>query len=453
MAVSEQQRTPKVLLFDKSKSILLPESPTHKAIEETPHTSTPVAQYKLAHQSTFPNHCDITMLSSIPLTYANSDFTVNYGPVLDMTTSQVLKSVHTSIKFHHPDKVEERALNPIIVSKTDTTSQSPTMNHSASSMQSTFLYPGSLVHKYCGSSQAEISSGSKTDLATTTHKQEDASESVVNIKESPPNSQGSVMMKSDYANDPGTKSTKVFAIAQVPLVHYTSQDSGPGRTCDEHSSPPNLKIMHSEQAVTPVLFDTPGCIDGVQSLATKLLQFQSSHLPQSQHVEDDADYDNDKTPPISPEDKADEEPTAGCEVKQNEGKEGFVDNITDLSKKKGLDATSVTYAKLRNNAERSKESMLTPGKKCVAISEKQYKESDTALGQPRTKRVNTRMASRKSMAVSTSRDSIRNKKSAKESAKKEDDDFVYNKRTPRKQVTTESQVCCVLNHCYCTLLL
>lgn len=439
MTIPEQPQTPRVHFFDKSlssKSILLPDSPTIKAIETTLHTSTPVAAYKLAQQSMLTTHGDMTLSSTIPFTSqtpANSDSTINYRHVLDMSTSQVLNSVHTSTKVRQPDQMEERALSPVIMPKAGTTSHSSTMNQSVRSMQSTFLYPGSIILKYSNSSRAEISSCGKTDLATATRHLEDAS--VFNIKESPPNSQGSVVIKSEHANDPDAKSTK---LKQLPLVYYTSRDSITGRACDEQSTTPDLKVVDSKQAVsvTPVLFDAPGCLDGAQSLANKVLQFQLSHLHQSQDVEDNGEYDHDKTPPISPEDETDKKPTASCEVKQNDRD---VDSTTDQSKKKEHEATSLTCAKLESNAENSKDSIVAPGKKCVVTSKTKLKKNDTALGQPRTKRVNTRMASRKSMAGSGSCGSIWNKTPSKASAQK-DDDFVHSKRTPRKQVTVESQV-------------
>ena len=397
----------------ESKATPMPVSPSFGGpVGSTPHkTSTPVVPCKSALVHSRREDC---MLDS-SLTPTKSDSTVNYaitnGPTSpNPTTSQNPNIIHipTPLQSQKANQSQQLSSGQSIHTKDGTTDHSFI---SLSQLHDTFRYPGDPVPKK-SSSHGENSVQAKTELDRGT-KQEETSP-VICIEESPPNSQDINLNDiSDVKSDGTEQLLSTKAADQLLEEKHTSQESV--------SKTPDLRPVDSERAESPVLFDTPGCIGGPQSLAAKLSNIvNSKKQPTSGQSNSNADFDDDKTPPISPDDNTTEE------KETNE-----VDGQPSLAQQK--DKKNVCANLSCNDMTANNES---PDKRSTS---KRQPKRNSALGQPRTRRANTRMATRKSTvennACGSSEKYTVKTPGINESVENDEDDFVPDKRTPRKQAT------------------
>ena len=380
-------------------------------VGSTLHTSTPVA---LCKSALVHSNLEDSMHGS-SLIPTNSDSTVNYaitsGPI--SPTGQNSSMVHLSTPVQ-PQKVyesQQQATHQSVHAKDDTKT-----GHS-------FISLPHLVHEkinFPGDPEPKESNENSvqghTELASGIERKE--ASPVVCIEESPPNSQsnGTSVVKTD--GDELLLSTKV---AEQRSVGKRESQGGVSKT-------PDLRPVDSERPESPVLFDTPGCIGGPQSLAAKISSINNKQ-PISDHSNSNAALDDDKTPPISPTDSTTED--AELKIEQNETNDGNCqpcsgpqEDKNNLCAKSSCNVTTADYESPRKRSS----------------SKRQCKRS-SALGQPRTRRANTRMATRKSTAensayCSSKKDAAKTPgTNLKESVDNDEDDFVSDKRTPRKQAT------------------
>ena len=404
--VSDQPKTPQVLTSNKptvSKESTLPGSPNVRDIENTPYTSTPVASCKAAPR----DYLGLTIASTpgSTLTAANLETTVNYVGVCDddsFSTREVPNTVTapTSSKSDNSIQLHGGHGCPPVPSQT---AQSCVCQPS---VQAKFCYPGGIKNGQRNPAPllGVATSISSTDVTTSDSVKQQENDSVIYVEESPRNSQAVDEFQQQLPCDPNSEllaqdghEQKVNECASEAKASFTS----------------NLNIPRT---TSPVLFDTPG---EPQSLVTKL----STNLPQTNqapylHTEDDADIDDDRTPPISPV-------RLGVDIESKRCVQ--TKSKTDGSAVQPKDEQNTTAHV--STLDLSKNST---GKEGAAKSTKLHKDSDTTLGQPRTKRINTRRAKRKSILENT--DNVRNTPS-KRTVQECDDDFVDKKRTPKKRTT------------------
>ena len=424
IATSEQPKTPQVHLSNKcvfSKSSFLPGSPITRRAENTPQTSTPVASYKSAPQSLLQMHGNLTLLSTpgSSLTPANADATVNYGAAYDHST------VAMTNQSHQENQSEGEMCPPV----------SPKPNISLTNQsftQAKFLYPGGVKLINVTPCVAETSL-----VAASTNKKEEAS--VIVVEESPPSSQGVAIAEEVCDPKSECKGLQSSEPIEVHIDNHTSQESiNQIASSNTKVHTPNLSVKNLENTESPVLFDTPGCLGG-----NVLVKLQPNNIPSSSLCPDSKiDFDDDKTPPMSPELKA------GDNVEPNQSDKSKCDITSNTPVVKNQEKNSVNVS--------CTEVDTSTHKKSSATSKKQQKSSST-LGQPRTRRSNTRMTLRK--AESSKNCSLTDyfqKTPAKlPNQNDDDDDFVADKRTPKKQTTTEASVEAQVRifACVCPLLL
>ena len=409
--------------YDHCQATPMPSSPSFSGpVGTTLHTSTPVAPCKsaLAHSS-----CEDCMPGS-SLTPANTDSTVNYA--ITNGSNATANQNPGTIAFAHMSMQSQKANQSLQQSsgqsKDCTTSSYSFIN--LSQLRDTFRYPGNPTPKKSNSHHdGENSIQALTEL-TTGSKQEERSP-VICIEESPPNTQG--IESNDISDAKGgcdevLLSTKVTDHQERVLAKHTSQEVI-SKTPDLR---PGTLSLDSGRSESPVLFDTPGCIGGPQSIAAKLSSIVNlNKQPTSDHSNWKADFDDDKTPPISPEDN----------------------NTEDIKLKNELDGQPVAQWKDEKNlcanpscGEMTSKS-LSPEKR--SLSRKQHKRS-SALGQPRTRRVNTRMATRKSTAENSVCGSSTVTVKTNKSVENDEDDFMPDRRTPRKQATVAEPMDVQVDH-------
>ena len=408
-----------------SKTFPIPGSPSVSPVGSTPHTSTPVAPCKSAQESLWLSHnvtlvgsCGDSCMPCSNITPANSDSTVNYAITTGCTspnpstTAQIPSLIPTATLSPKANQLEQQSRSPSMNTKDNTTS----LSH----IHTAFHYPGGHMLKkpeFVGESTTPV----QTELATGI-KQEDTTPAIICIEESPPNSQA---VDCNGINSPKIEGNELLLstkLADPQLVpNHTSQESVPKTA----SNTPDLKLVDSKRGESPVLFDTPGCIGGPQSLATKLSKLVNSNKQVACDCSDhNADFDDDKTPPISPDDKPTEDTGLECER-------------TELDKTNyQLDTTAAAQQKEEEKMEADND---IPSKRSTTKKgASRQRKGSSALGQPRTRRVNTRMAKRKSIAESSVCGSIKKyarTTPSKVSVANDEDDFVPDKKTPRKQAT------------------
>ena len=392
---------------DHSKATPMPSSPSFGGpFGSTPHTSTPVASCK----SALAHSCRADCMPGSSLTPTKSDSTINYAITNSPTSPNPTNSQNPSI-IHVPTPMQSQQQS----SGQSMHTKGSTTDHSfitLSKLHDTFRYTGDPMPKK-SSPHGENSVQAKTEFDRDT-KQEETSP-VICIEESPPNSQGIESNDvSDIKIGGNEQLLSTKTADQLSVAKHASQES--------ESKTPDLRPVDSERAESPVLFDTPGCIGGPQSLAAKLLNIVNSNKqPTSDKSNSKADFDDDKTPPISPDDNTTEEKDTN-EVNQP--------SFAQQKDKKNMCA-NLSCNEVTADSE-------SPDKKRLSTSKRQPKRS-SALGQPRTKRLNTRMATRKSTAVNNACGSSKKctvkTLGTSESVENDEDDFVPDKRTPRKQAT------------------
>lgn len=408
--------------YGHSQATPMPSSPSFSGpVRNTLHTSTPVAPCKsdsaLAHSS-----CEDCMPDS-SLTPANTDSTINYtitnGPNAATSQNPSIAYVHTSVQSQKANQSQQQSSGQSILTKDCTTSGHSFI--SLSQLRDTFRYPGDPTPKKSNSHHdGESSVRALSELATAS-KQEESSP-VICIEESPPNTQG---IESNDISNAKVSSDEVLltkvADHQPVLAKHTSQEVI-SKTPDLRPSTLSLNL-DSGCSESPVLFDTPGCIGGPKSLAAKLANIVDlNKQPTSDHSNSKADFDDDKTPPISPEENTTEDAKLKNEQK---GMNELDAPVAQQKDEKNLRANS--------SCNEMTSDSLSPEKR--ASSRRQHKRS-SALGQPRTRRVNTRMATRKSIAENSAcgSNTVKTPQTNK-SVENDEDDFMPDRRTPRKQAT------------------
>lgn len=411
--------------YDHSKATPMPGSPSFNGpVGSTPHTSTPVAPCKsaqeslpLSHNVTLTGSCREDCMPFSSLTPANFDYTVNYaitnGPTSpnSLATGQSPCTIPTLIQSQKASQSQQLP-GPSMHAKDGATGHS---SIGLSHLHNMFHYPGDTIAKK-SDSHDESAVSAQTELAMEVQQKETSP--VICIEESPPNSQGINLNDiNDVKSDGDELLLSSKATSPQSVAKHTSQKSVPKTA----SNTPNLRAVDSERAESPLLFDTPGCLGGPQSLAAKLSKIvNSSNQPTSDHSNSKADFDDDRTPPISPDDQTTEN---GCPRMDSEQK------VMDGQKDKKN--TNLSYAEMETDDDGAdKHSMSKRG-----ASRKQHERSSD-LGQPRTRtrRMNTRMAKRKSTAENDVCGSS-SKCTVNKSVENDEDDFVPDKRTPRKQST------------------
>ena len=405
----------------KTGILAMPRSPD---IKDAPHTSTPISSYKSAPQSLREN---LTVLSSTPCsshTPTNADATVNYGVESNnntLTTCSLLTP--KSPLAHHESKHTEEGSS--LLSK-----PGPTLSNQ-SHLQSTFIYPSNTtitdslsvanespnVHQIVGTEPTSSSDPHKND-------------SVIIVEESPPSSVTNVESKD--VTEPKTKS----------LEHTDSEaqecakDTNESRPSDIVASTltTDLKVLDSERSTSPVLFDTPGSVGGLHTLLKKLSNVRTNRQSPLHHsIADCGDqFDNDKTPPISPENETNKDIVKGdivnvqCELKQN---------------KKARDGNSAEVTDPNNEVKtppcKKVDTHLHSSRSHAVASTSVDRHNDTALGQPKTRRGNTRRAKKRCVPESSTCSSTTKKKPSRKSLVVDDDDFV--EKTPKKLATVTVQ--------------
>ena len=375
----------------KATPLSMPSSPCFNGpVGSTPHTSTPVAPCK----SSLAHSCHEDCMPGSSLTPSISDSTVNYaitnGPSNQLQHQSSDQSTHAKDSNTGPSFI------------------------TLSNLHDTFHYPGGPMPKK-SRLLGENSVQAQSDLSRGMKQAETSS--IVCIEESPPNSQGVKLNDISNANSEGKE-------VLMSSVAADQQSAAKSTNLECVSRTPDLRPVDSERAESPVLFDTPGGIGGPQSIAAKLSNIVNSRKqPTSGQSNSKADYDDDKTPPISPDDNA----TKDTELKYEQKETNEVDAQPSFAQ------PNVCANSSHNEVAAENES---PDKR--SARKRQHKCS-SALGQPRTRRANTRMATRKSTAENrTSSSSKKNTVKTpanNETVEDDEDDFVPEKRTPRKQVT------------------
>lgn len=400
---------------DHSQATPMPGSPSSSGpVGSIPHISTPVAPCKLV----LPHSCRAEdCMPGSSLTPTNSDSTIIYtitndaNPTPGQNPSVV--SAHTPVQSQKANQLQQQSSDQSMLTKHCSTSHSFI---NLSRLHDTFRYPGDPTPKKLSShhdGENSVKAPRLTELVKGSKWEETSP--VICIEESPPNTQG---VELNDAKGSGDLSTKA-ADHQLVVAKHTSQENV-SKTPDLRPGP-----VDSGRAESPVLFDTPGCVGGPQSIAAKLSNIVNSNKqPTSDHSDSKADFDDDRTPPISPDDSA----TDDAELINKQKGTNEVDDQTFAQQKdeKNLGADSSCNEMTADS--------LSPEKK--SSSRRQHKRS-SALGQPRTRRVNTRMATRKSTAENSAcgRSTMKTLGTIYKSVENDEDDFLPYRRTPRKQAT------------------
>ena len=436
-ALLEPAKTPVAFEnYDHSKATPMPGSPSFSGpVGSTPHTSTPVALCKSAQENlllsrnvTLTGSCHEECIPFSSLMPANSDSTVNYAITNDPTSPHSLATGHNPsivMQSQKTSQSQQPSSGPSMQTNDGTTGQ-PSIR--LSQLHNTFHYPGDPMPKK-SNPHDESTISAQAELAMEIQQKETSL--IVCIEESPPNTQGTNL---NGTNDVKSDSNELLLSSKManPATH-TSREI----VSKTASNTPDLRPLDSERAESPLLFDTPGCLGGPAAKLSKIV-----NQPISDHSNAKADSDDDETPPISPDDQTTENAEMYSEQKENKAIDDQT-NIVSLSQQKDKENTNLSCAEMEtDNDGADKRSTSKRG------ASRQHKQS-SLLGQPRTRRVNTRMAKRKSTAESdlqrTRQIGTSSKCTVSKSAENDEDDFVPDKRTPRKQgrvaESMELQVC------------
>ena len=426
---------------ETSGSSPFPGSVRVRTLGSTPITSTPVAPCKSTQQADLiMNNHSLTHTTGdecTPGTPANSDATINYAlsghnklNPLVTHTSQILSETHVPKSA----QVHKASLSESGSSIIGATNKSSIGQSHLQAVVKEFLHPGGHMFRKDYLSLDEASSFVQTKAVT-----QESLEDVICIEESPPNSQPVIGSKEDQADTLSTGSPSTIHNKTQQATEHEKPRSQNMLISDEgtkklsSASPDTI----SERTGSPVLFETPGSVGGVQSLSSKLSKKLHSDNPPTSHCSNpEVDFDEDKTPPISPtENKAVKDARTAHEQEETGELNSQCDVTDNQQKDKEIMSSGLSCVKPNTGNI----SCLTSEKSATG-SKKQRKGRNTVLGQPRTRRQNTRMAKRKSLAEKSACGSITKfiqNTPNKESTVTDDDDFVPDKRTPRKAVKVE----------------